>query len=90
MVPENLPDPVAVERMELRLRMDATVTVYDDAGQATDWLKPGSEVAVTWRGVPTQEELMLRYNDLTTINQATLADVIGHVRARLDAARRSK
>jgi predicted nucleic acid-binding OB-fold protein len=88
-IPENL-EPVCVERMELRLRMDATVTVYDAAGQATDWLKPGSEAAVWWNGVPDQKELILRYNDLAEVAKATLQDVIVQVRKRLDAVRKGE
>jgi len=80
--------PVHVERMELRLRMDATITIHDDLGRATDWLKPGTEAAVFWNGVPTQEELILRYNDLTEVTKALLQDVIESARKRLDAARR--
>ena len=88
-VPEHL-DPVKVVKMSMTIRMDATVTVYDAAGQATDWLKPGSEAGVTWNGVPTQAELMLRFNDLTQVTSATLESVVVEVRKRLDKARRGE
>ena len=88
-IPEHL-EPVRVVKMALTIKMDATVTVYDAGGQATDWLKPGSEAGCTWNGVPTQEELMLRFNDLTMITSATLESVLVEVRKRLDAARRGE
>jgi hypothetical protein len=88
-IPENLLS-VQVERMELRLRMDATVTVYDATGTPTDWLKPGSEVAVWWNGVPPEPELVARYQDLSTVASMTLEQVIVEVRKRLDAARRGE
>lgn len=78
------------DRFELRLRMDATVTVFDHNGQPTDWIKPGSEASMSWRGVPSQEELMLRYNDLTSVISATLEDVLGTVRERVERARRGE
>ena len=86
-VPNNL-EPVQVQRMELRLRMDATVTVYDATGQATDWLKPGSEAAVWWNGVPTEAEVVLRYEDLSKVTSLVLEQVIVEVRKRLDSVRR--
>jgi hypothetical protein len=88
-IPDNL-DPVHVERMELRLTLGATVTVYDATGQATDWIKPATEVAVWWNGVPPAEELLLRYNDLVTAAKITLEDVIGTIRARLEVSRRGQ
>jgi hypothetical protein len=88
-IPENLLS-VQVERMELRLRMDATVTVYDATGTPTDWLKPGSEAAVWWNGVPPEPELVARYQDLSTVASMTLEQVIVEVRKRLDAARRGE
>jgi hypothetical protein len=88
-IPEHL-ELVTVQRMKLTIKMDATVTVYDASGQPTDWLKPGSEAAVSWNGVPTQEELMLRFNDLTTVTSATLESVLVEVRKKLDAVRRGE
>lgn len=88
-VPDH-PPPVTVQAMELRLRMDATVTVYDAAGQPTDWLKPGSETAVWWNGIPSEQELVLRWQALTNANEATLSEVIKQIRQRLDAARKGE
>lgn len=79
-----------VEKFELRVRMDATVTIFDALGQATDWVKPGSEVATTWRGVPTEEELALRFRAMTNVTQATLEDVLTSIRKRIDDTRRGK
>jgi hypothetical protein len=88
-IPNNL-EPVKVERMELRLRMDATISVTDDTGHVLDWLKPGSEAAVWWNGVPPEPELVARYQDLSTVASMTLEQVIVEVRKRLDAARRGE
>ena len=77
-----------IERFKLTLRMDATITVYDRAGQATDWLKPGASAACTWRGVPSETELALRYRDLQAATSAILEDVVTQARRRLDEARR--
>lgn len=79
-----------IEKFELRLRMDATITVYDGTGQATDWLKPGSEAGMTWKGMPTQEEVALRYEDLAAVASATLESVIISARARLDKELKGK
>lgn len=79
-----------IEKFELRLRMDATVSVYDSMGNATDWLKPGSETATTWKGMPVNEEIILRFRAMSDITSGTLEDVILAVRNRLDEARRTK
>jgi hypothetical protein len=76
------------ERFKLTLRMDATVTIYDATGQATDWLKPGSEVSHTWKGMPTQEEVALRYNDMKEVCSATLEDVLATTQSRAQAVQR--
>lgn len=72
-----------IERTELTLRMDATVTVYDATGQATNWLKPGSEMTTTWKGDPTDAEVALRYNSMKDKVAVTLEDVLVATRARL-------
>lgn len=43
--------PNEVEKFEIRVRLDASVIVN---GQ--DWLKPGVETAVRWRGIPSAQE----------------------------------
>lgn len=79
-----------IERFRLTLRMDATITVFDNQGNPTDWLKPGAEASCTWRGVPSETELALRYQDLTTATSAILEDVLTQARKRLDEARRGE
>lgn len=79
-----------IEKFKLTIRMDATITVYDGAGTPSDWLKPGSEASVTWNGVPTEEELSLRYRDLSKVATATLEDVLVSSRKRLDESRRGR
>ncbi len=84
------PAVAEVEKFKLTISMHATITVFDAAGQPTDWLRPGSEAAMTWNGVPTETELALRYKDLTTITSATLEDVLTSARKRLDEVRRGE
>jgi hypothetical protein len=78
------------DKFELTLSMQATVTVYDATGQPTDWLKPGTECKHVWKGMPTPEEVALRYQDMTKINAGVLEDVIVTVRDRLEAAKHGK
>jgi hypothetical protein len=65
-----------VERFELRLRMDATLTIRDNTGKESHWVKPGSEAAVFWNGIPGEAELALRYEALSQVAAATLEAVI--------------
>lgn len=74
--------------MSLTLRLDATITVYDSTGQATDWLKPGTEAKATWSGVPSEQEVVLRYRDLNQMISVTLEDIIATARKRIDESRR--
>ena len=84
-----MPEP-EVERFELRLRLDATITVYDGAGQATDWLKPGAEAAVHWRGgIPSEAEVQLGYQHLQhTVLGPVLEEMVVLLRRRIDEVRR--
>jgi hypothetical protein len=81
-----------VERFELRLRLDATITVYDGAGQPSDWLKPGAEAAVSWRGgIPSQEEIHLGYQHMQhTVLAPMVEEIVVQLRARLDEIRRGR
>lgn len=76
-----------VVKFELKLKMDATVTIHDATGQATDWIKPGSEVGCTWNGVPTTEEITLRYESLSQVASATLEAVLVQTHNQLRKAR---
>jgi len=78
----------ATDKFELRIRMDATVTMYDALGNPTSWLKPGSEVAHTWKGMPTVEEVILRYNDMETIAAGTLEKMIVTTQGEIEKSRR--
>lgn len=84
---DELPD---VESVELRLRLDATLTVNKGTSTATEWLKPGVEGSMRWNGIPTQEQIQMGYQ---FINQGmlapTLEDVIVHLRAVMVEARRN-
>lgn len=72
-----------VEKFKLIVTMNATVTVFNEAGEPKDWLRQGSETHATWNGMPTQQELLLRYGDMTTITSATLGDILGTSTAAL-------
>lgn len=65
-----------IERFELRLCLDATVAITDATGETKHWVKPGSEAATTWAGMPSQEEVVRRYDELSTVVAATLKAVI--------------
>lgn len=69
------PEPT-LERFELRLRMDATVSIHDSTGRVEHWVKPGSEAAATWNGMPSEPEIVLRYEALSRVAAATLEAVI--------------
>lgn len=77
-----------IEKFELQVSMDATITVFDGAGNPTDWLKPGTKVKTTWGGVPSEVELALRYGDMQTALALILGDVVESSRKRLDEARK--
>ncbi len=79
-----------IDRFKLTVRMDATITVYDPRGEPSDWLKPGTEVSCSWKGVPSEAELALRYQDLTQAAKVTLEDLVTTSRQRLDEARRGR
>jgi hypothetical protein len=64
------------EKFELKVSMNATVTVFNDAGQPVEWLRPGTEAAHTWYGMPTVQEVLMRYQDMAEITSATLKDVL--------------
>lgn len=82
--------PTPTEKFTLTLRMDATITIHDAMGQATDWLKPGTEVSHTWKGMPTQEEVAMKYNDMKEVAGVTLEDVVAHSKQRLDRELRGR
>lgn len=74
------------EKFEMEISMSATVTIFNDAGQPTEWLRPGSAARHTWYGMPTPEEIQLRYRDMVDITSATLEDGLVNARQRaLDA-----
>jgi hypothetical protein len=74
---------VQIQRVRLALRLDATITVYDDTGAPSDWLKPGSEASVTWNGIPSEPEVKLAYQYLEKRNADALERVIAQTQTRL-------
>lgn len=82
--------PTEIESVELKLKMDATLTVTGVGSQPTEWLKPGAEASIRWRGQPSQEEMVAGYLFLQTKALAPmLEDVITELRARMVEARRN-
>jgi hypothetical protein len=73
-----------IEKFRLSVSMNATVTIFNDAGEATDWLRPGTESATTWRGMPSQEELILAYREMSNVAGVTLEDVLTSSRQRIE------
>ena len=81
--------PARIEKVRLTLRMDATITVTGADGNASDWLKPGAEASVTWRGQPTREEMIQGYVYLQNDTLAPmLEDIISSLRDKMVEARR--
>lgn len=81
--------PARIEKVRLTLRMDATITVTGADGNSTDWLKPGAEASVTWRGQPTREEMIQGYVYLQNDTLAPmLEDIISSLRDKMVEARR--
>ena len=81
--------PARIEKVRLTLRMDATITVTGADGTSTDWLKPGAEASVTWRGQPTREEMIQGYVYLQNDTLAPmLEDIISSLRDKMVEARR--
>lgn len=82
--------PTEIESVELKLRMDATLTVTGVGGQPSEWLKPGAEASIRWKGQPNREELVTAY---LYMHQQMLApmleDVITELRQRMVEARRN-
>lgn len=82
--------PTEIESVELKLKMDATLTVTGVGSQPTEWLKPGAEASIRWRGQPSQQEMVAGYLFLQTKALAPmLEDVITELRARMVEARRN-
>jgi hypothetical protein len=61
-----------IARFELRLKTDATISIHDTTGEVKHWIKPGSEVATTWAGWPSEAEIVERYRGLQQVMAATL------------------
>lgn len=89
-VPEVRAEP-EVEKFQLSIRVGGTISVIDPAtGQTTDWLKLGTEVSATWNGVPSEDEVVLRYGAMTVVGNSVLEDLICKSRERLEQARRGE
>lgn len=81
--------PTQIEKVRLTLRMAATISVTGSDGNTSDWLKPGAEASVTWRGQPTREEMIQGYVYLQNDTLAPmLEDIISTLRDKMVEARR--
>jgi hypothetical protein len=75
-----------IERFTLTLRLDTTLTV-----NSTNWMKPGCEGSITWKRLPTEQELKdaaawIQFGVIDPI----LQDNIGHLSQQLEETRRSR
>ena len=77
-----------IEKFKLTISMNATLTIFDSSGQPQDWVRPGSEAATTWHGMPSEAEVVLGYQNMAQITSATLEDVLVSVRQRLEETKR--
>lgn len=65
-----------VEKFKLSISMNATVTIFDAAGEPVEWVRPGSEAATTWRGMPSEAEVILGYQAMAQVAETTLEAVL--------------
>ena len=77
--------PIAIEWTELTLRVDATITVGSYGGNATDWMKPGSEIKTHMAGMPNQEQTAAAYAYMMTQLNEQLGLVIAQIQQQLVA-----
>lgn len=85
-----LPTDSHIEWTELTLRCDATLTVGNYQGQATEWMKPGAEGKVHMTGRPDVAQIGAAYDYLQNdvINRA-LVQVIEHLHEQLRKIRQN-
>ncbi len=77
-----------VESVELKLKLDATITVTSN-GQPSEWIKPGVEGKIVWRRVPTESETVAGYVYIQEkMLQPMLEDLVVQYRNQLAEARR--
>ena len=95
-LPPSLPTPIGdgdVEWVELRIRMDATLTVSVDSSNPTEWIKPGAEGAIRFRGpnLPEPDQLRAASQYLQTYQLApALEDVIVLIQDRVRQQRQGR
>lgn len=82
--------PAEVSGFKLTLRMDATITIFDGTGRATDWLKQGTEASQSWKSVPTEAQVATAYQGLEAVAANILEVVVTKNRQALDDARRGR
>lgn len=82
--------PAEVTGFKLTLRMDATITIFDGTGRATDWLKQGTEASQSWKTVPTQPQVEAAYERLENVAAGILEVVVLKNRQRLDETRQGR
>lgn len=82
--------PAEVSGFKLTLRMDATITIFDGTGRATDWLKQGTEASQSWKSVPTEAQVATAYQALEAVAANILEVVVTKNRQALDDARRGR
>jgi len=88
----TVPNPAAIEWMELELRLDATITVgsYQPGPEPTEWIKPGCAGKIHFRGMPDENQLRAAYQYLQSYTIApALEEVISQVQGQLVERRRA-
>lgn len=85
----SLPEPpVDIVSMEVKVRLDTTVTLFDSLGNATDWVKPGVEASAKFNGSPTTETLQHTVRYLRSkVVEPSLDEVLQAVAQRTRAIR---
>lgn len=76
-----------IEWVELTLRCDATLTVGNYNGNASEWMKPGFEGKAHMSGFPNPDQCVAAYRYLVgTVVAPSLESLIAEVTSKLAAA----
>lgn len=87
-IPAPPPDG-SIAWVEIELKLDATITVAEVAGQPSEWIKPGATGKVRMYGLPDEEQLRNGYRYIQAgILAPALEEVIVAIQQRLTETRR--
>lgn len=68
-------DDAPVDRFTLTMKLDASLSI-SSGGQLQNWIKPGVEAAVSWQGIPTEEQVASATDFL---NKEIVEPIVAHV-----------